>query len=433
VFIDRLEIEVAAGRGGNGAVAFRREKYVPKGGPSGGDGGRGGSVVLEVDPSLATLRDFTRQPVYRAPAGGDGGPALRHGKDGTDLVLAVPPGTVVTDAADGRPLADLVEAGERWLAARGGRGGRGNARFASPVQRAPRIAERGAPGEVRRLRLELRLIADAALVGLPNAGKSSLLGRAAETEVRVGPYPFTTVEPELGVLRVGEDRLVLADLPGLVEGAHEGRGLGLEFLRHASRTRCLLQVVDASGLEGRPVAADLEDVDRELALYDAQLAALPRLVVANKVDLAEARENLPAIARWAHAHGHPWLAVSAATGEGLAALWRETARMARSAPPPQVREVPAGEERLVLRPDSFTVVREGSAYVVRGAALERRVSMTDLSQAEAVHRLDRFFRRQGVEEAVRRLGGRDGDVVRIGEAEFVLEPATPPAGGPARR
>jgi GTP-binding protein len=321
MLVDLARIHVLAGRGGNGCVSFRREKYVPKGGPDGGDGGHGGSVVLQVDPHVRTLLDCREQPRYRAESGRAGSGNNRTGKDGEDLVILVPPGTVAKEMEGGTVVADLVQSGERWVAARGGRGGRGNARFATPTHQAPRRADPGEPGEERRLELELKLIADAGLVGLPNAGKSTLLSRISRARPRIADYPFTTLEPNLGiVVRDAERQFVVADLPGLIEGAHQGKGLGLEFLRHVERTRVLVFLLDAS----RPSPAeDLALLEGELSRYSAALMEKPRLVTLTKADLIapEERASLPARVGLPDASF-----ISAPSGEGLDAwlerLWR---------------------------------------------------------------------------------------------------------------
>jgi len=427
VFVDRAEIRLEAGRGGNGAVAFRREKYVPNGGPSGGDGGRGGSVLFVVDAGLRTLADFRYRRVLRAPGGSPGEGSNRHGRDGEDLVVPVPQGTTVRDRVDGRVLADLTAPGERAVLARGGRGGRGNARFASPVRQAPRIAEKGEPGQAADVVLELRVLADVGLIGLPNAGKSTLLARVTGAPAKTGSYPFTTLEPGLGVMGRGDDAVVWADLPGLVEGAHEGRGLGLAFLQHAQRCRLFLHVVDASGLGGTEPTDDLGVIEAEMGLYDARMLARRRIVVANKTDLAEARERLPALERACADRGLPMVAVSAATGDGVAALVAAVAAEMRALGPPDWQLADAvddggeGEAVFGIGPDAVRVEHDGGVFHVYGATVERRVAMTDLAQEEAVHRLHRFFHRHGVEERVRAAGGRDGDEVRIGDAVFTLE------------
>ncbi len=321
MLVDLARVHVIGGGGGDGCVSFRREKYVPKGGPDGGDGGHGGSVLLRVDAAVRTLLDCREQPRYRAARGRPGAGNNRTGRDGEDLVIRLPRGTVVKDAKTGEVLADLLGESESFCAARGGRGGRGNARFATPTHQAPRHAQRGEPGEERKLDLELKLIADAGLVGLPNAGKSTLLSRISRARPRIAAYPFTTLEPHLGIVALDELRqFVAADLPGLIEGAHEGRGLGRQFLRHVERTRVLVLMVDVGAEDPR---RDLETLERELALHGPSLAGKPRVVVLSKADLLPAEERRDAAAR----RGMPdALLISAHSGEGvrelLEALWR---------------------------------------------------------------------------------------------------------------
>jgi GTP-binding protein len=325
-FIDEVTISVRAGDGGAGCVAFLREKYKPKGGPSGGDGGDGGDVVFLVDAGLGTLLDFKHQPLLRAGRGEPGRGKQQYGKRGGDLEVRVPAGTLVFDADSGDEIADLREAGCRFIAAKGGRGGRGNMHFATSTNRAPRYAQPGLPGEERRLRLELRLLADVGLVGFPSVGKSSLIRRVSAATPRVADYPFTTLVPHLGVVRVDEDcTLVMADIPGLIEGAHEGAGLGDRFLRHVSRTAVLIHLLDISGLTGRDPLEDFDTINRELRAFDAALASKPQIVAANKIDLAEARERYPVLRAELAARGIKLWAVSAATGEGVADLMREAA------------------------------------------------------------------------------------------------------------
>jgi len=329
MFIDRATIQVRAGGGGNGVVAFRREKFVPKGGPSGGDGGRGGDVILRVDAHLNTLLPFRYRRIFRAARGAHGEGARRSGRAGRDAIVAVPAGTVVTDNATGTLIADLLRAGDQVVVARGGRGGRGNAHFATPTQRAPRRAESGEPGEERALRLELRLLADVGLIGLPNAGKSSLLARISAARPKIADYPFTTTEPMLGVVPLpDQDGIVVADIPGLVEGAHRGAGLGHEFLRHIERTRVLVHLVDLS-LSDPEAAAGI--VTRELARYAPALAARPTLFVGNKIDLPEARACAPAFVAAQAARGRAAVAISAATGEGVPAFLAALVRLLREA------------------------------------------------------------------------------------------------------
>jgi GTPase len=331
-FVDEVRIRVEAGDGGRGCMSFRREKYVPRGGPNGGDGGDGGNVVLAVDAGLSTLLDLSYPQHLRAGRGEHGRGKDQHGARGTDLVLRVPPGTLVHDADTDELLADLRAPGERAVVARGGRGGRGNMHFATPTNRAPRRAEPGTPGERRALRLELRVLADAGLVGFPNVGKSTLIRAVSAARPRVADYPFTTLVPHLGVVRIDDEwSFVLADVPGLIAGAHEGHGLGTRFLRHLARTAVLVHLLDVSGIEGRDPLADFDAINRELALASPALAAKPQIVAAGKLDLAETRERLPVVRRAFAARGIELHAVSGATGAGTGELMRVVGRAVREA------------------------------------------------------------------------------------------------------
>lgn len=343
MFIDLAHIQVRAGDGGNGCVAFRREKFVPKGGPSGGDGGRGGDVSLVADPGLNTLLRFRSHRRFAAGRGAHGEGSRRAGRAGKDLVVLVPVGTTVVDDATGEPLADLASPGQRVTVAAGGRGGRGNAHFATPTQRAPRTAERGGKGEERRVRLELRLLADVGLVGLPNAGKSSLLGRISAARPKVADYPFTTTEPVLGVVPVpGAEGIVVADIPGLIEGAHRGAGLGHEFLRHIERTRVLVHVVDLAGSDPERAVATVE---RELALYTPPLDGRPTIVAANKMDLPAAKARWEAFAARLASQDRMVLPISAATGRGVAELLTAVAELLHAGRHPRPEESPSGGEK----------------------------------------------------------------------------------------
>ncbi len=326
-FVDEVEIFVRGGDGGRGCVSFCREKYRPKGGPDGGDGGDGGNVILVADAGLSTLIDFRFQPHLRAERGEHGRGKQQYGRRGRDVRAFVPCGTLVFDADSGELLCDLREHGQEVVVARGGRGGKGNMHFATPTNQAPRYAQPGTPGEERRLRLELQLLADVGLIGFPNVGKSSLIRRVSAARPRVADYPFTTLVPHLGVVRVGDEQsFVLADLPGLIEGAHRGHGLGDRFLRHAKRTKLLVHVLDVSGVSGRDPVADFDLVNRELACFDADLAARPQIVVGNKVDLTGARAVLAEVQERLRARGIEVWGISAATGEGVPELMKRVAR-----------------------------------------------------------------------------------------------------------
>ena len=408
-FVDEAVVYARGGRGGDGAASFHREKYRPKGGPDGGDGGRGGDVILEASPDVYDLAWLARHPHQRARDGGHGSGDKRHGADGDDLVVLVPDGVYVEEERG--PVADLVGPGARVVVAQGGRGGRGNASLASGRDRAPQTAERGEPGEERRLRLELRLVADVGLVGLPNAGKSTLLAGLTAARPKVADYPFTTLTPNLGVAE-GEGRVVLADVPGLIEGAHEGRGLGDRFLRHVSRSRALAFVVDVAGED--PVG-DLRLVRAEVAAYDPDLAERPWLIVATKADLLdgdEAERRGEALREEGDTH-----LVSGATGEGLEAL---AERLAHLADESTVGRKPF----VVLRPgrEPFTVRREGDGFRVEGRVVERWVEEADLDDPAEVASLQDRLRREGVERKLEELGAGRGDEVRIGDRAFEYVP-----------
>jgi GTP-binding protein len=334
-FIDEARVHVRAGKGGNGAVAFRREKFVPKGGPSGGDGGDGASVIMVVDGGMSTLLDFRYRKEYQAPAGQPGANKDKYGRSGEDLILRVPPGTQIYDDTTGELMADLRRDGERFVVAHGGKGGRGNIHFATSTDRAPRRSEPGLPGEERDLRLELKLLADVGLLGFPNVGKSSLIARVSAARPKVADYPFTTLVPNLGMVRIaGERSFVVADVPGLIEGAHRGAGLGDRFLRHLERTRVLVHLLDATAGNGRTPLRDYEALNRELRLYDPELAKRPQIVALNKIDVPEVRRKLKTLAGPFKRRGLELLAVSAATGEGVPQLLEAAWRILSATPNP---------------------------------------------------------------------------------------------------
>jgi len=431
MFYDYVKIFVKAGDGGNGSASFRREKFIPNGGPDGGDGGRGGNVALVVDPNLSTLVDYQYQKHYRAGQGEHGRGKNQHGKNGEDLLLRVPPGTVVREE-EGDTLADLTRPGQQVVAARGGRGGRGNTHFTTSKEQAPHFAERGDPGEERILELELKLLADAGLVGFPNAGKSSLLRRISAARPKVASYPFTTLEPNLGMVRIGEDRsFVVADLPGLVEGAHTGTGLGHRFLRHTERTRVLVHVVDAAGTEGRNPREDVRVINQELQVYNPELAGRPQVIAANKIDLPQARENLPLLRQdFPDVQVYP---ISAATGEGVDQLLFGIGRLldeqrpGRSLGAPQAQE---DQDVLVIRAEperapgalwaqrGFTVVETDGGWQVSGKGVERLVARFDSNNPSALRYLHHTLKRIGLDDALQSRGIKQGDVVKIGEFEF---------------
>jgi GTP-binding protein len=419
MFVDVAKIEVRAGAGGDGMVAYRREKYVPLGGPAGGDGGRGGDVVLEVDEGLRTLLDFRYQRHLRADSGGKGGPKNRHGADAADLVVKVPPGTRAKDAQSGVLLADLTEPGSRAVIAKGGRGGRGNAHFATGRNKAPDNAERGEPGQERTVLLELQVIADVGLVGLPSVGKSTLLAAVSAARPKTAAYHFTTIAPHLGVVSVGEEgSFVLADLPGLIEGAHQGAGLGHEFLRHVMRTRMLIHVIDMGGEEGRDPVADYEAINLELELYDPTLPGRAQIVAANKMDLPDAQERLQRFAD-AYPQLEVW-PISALAHDGTERLMQRAAQLLATIAPPVAQDASAEEHSVRMRPGrlAFVVTREQDGFAVTGDDLHKLVAMTNFEQDDAVKRFARIMRYAGVDDALRKAGARQGDTVRVGDLLF---------------
>jgi GTPase len=419
---DRAKINVRGGHGGSGCVSFRREKYVPRGGPDGGDGGRGGDVVLVASRQVADLRRFTKQHHFRATPGAHGQGSLRRGGDGGDLLVEVPVGTEVRDA--GRLVADLVVEGQTAIVAIGGEGGRGNVCFVTSTRQAPRFAERGLDGDELWLDLSLKLLADVGLVGLPNAGKSSLLAALTRARPKVAAYPFTTLEPNLGVLLAGERRIVIADIPGLIEGASDGVGLGDRFLAHVERTSVLVYVVDGSD-GADTVATALHTVHEELVAYQPELGERPAVVAVNKVDMLATEDRDEALAA-AEAAGEvgarlarPPLAVSAESGEGLDALVDAVAAALAARPAP----APAAGPAPVLRPrgdrtGAFHIEREAEAFRVVGAGIERLVAKADLGNEEAVRYVQEVMEKAGVSTALRRAGAQPGDTVVVGEVEF---------------
>ena len=418
MFFDEAKIYLKAGDGGNGVVAFRREAHVPRGGPSGGNGGRGGDVYLTADPQLNTLLFFHKQAHFRAANGAHGRGKNQTGAQGAELEVRVPVGTVAWEVESGLLVADLAEAGERALVARAGRGGRGNWAFRSATNQAPRIAENGEPGEERWLRLELKLLADVGIVGVPNAGKSTLLSRVSAARPKIADYPFTTLEPNLGVAVVGDRDMVWADIPGLIEGAHAGAGLGHSFLRHIERTRLLVHLLN--GVSPDPVG-DYQAINQELELFNPLLADKPQIVVLNKMDVSEVREAWPEIARRLRSQGlaEP-LAISAVSGEGVEALLHRAAQLlAELPPPPRLADVqplmpPTAEEDM-----SFSVTREeDGAWRVHGRRIERIVKMTRWEYYDAVMRFQRIMEALGIVEALRAAGVQEGDTVRIGAKEL---------------
>ncbi len=417
---DRTEIVVRAGNGGNGVVSFRREKFVPFGGPDGGDGGDGGSVVIMADSSATSLRIFKRKRLYRASDGKDGKGKRKHGRKGEDLVLEVPAGTVVlyeTQISDDALIADLEELGQRAVVARGGKGGLGNIHFASSTNQAPQIAQKGEAGEEHSIILELRLIADVGIIGYPNVGKSTLLAAASAARPKIASYPFTTREPVLGVAEVGQRSFVLAEIPGLIDGAHFGRGLGHDFLRHIVRTKILIHLIDGSSAS--PVE-DMIRVNAELSLFDSALAQKPQLVVVNKIDLPLVQARLDEIKDAFSSAGTTALFVSAATGDGVSEVMAETMKLLQSVAAEEGtgKKIPLKVFRPHPKGVGASVHKEGDTFVVVAPELERIIVRTDITSPGVRWQLKKQLRRLGVSEALERAGVKPGDRVRCGNLEW---------------
>ncbi|PKR79111.1 GTPase ObgE [Halalkalibacillus sediminis] len=425
MFVDQVKVFVKAGDGGNGIVAFRREKYEPMGGPAGGDGGNGGDVVFEVDEGLNTLMDFRYQRHFKASRGENGMNKGKHGKNAEPMVVPVPPGTIVRDAETGELIADLTEHKQQAIIVRGGRGGRGNIKFANARNRAPEIAENGEPGQENDVQLELKVLADVGLVGFPSVGKSTLLSVVSSAKPKIADYHFTTLAPNLGMVRTEDDRsFVIADLPGLIRGAHEGVGLGHQFLRHIERTRVIVHVVDMSALEGRDPYEDFITINEELKQYDEKLLERPQIIVANKMDMPDSEEQVEKF----KAHfdeGTTIVPISAYTQEGLQELLYAIADKLDQMPKDIFESKPEEDEqeRVVYKfekdDESFEITRDpDGAYVLSGQKIERLFKMTDFNQDQSVRRFARQMRHMGIDDALRKRGAENGDTVRLLDYEF---------------
>ncbi len=428
MFLDEVKIHVKGGDGGAGCTSFRREAYVPKGGPDGGDGGRGGNVILEADGALSSLIDYRFKRHFKAQRGTHGKGAVRHGARGSDLFLKVPLGTVVRDHETGTLVADLTHQGQQAVVAFGGHGGRGNIHFVTPTRRAPAFSELGEPAHERWVELEMKLLADAALVGMPSVGKSSLIARMSAARPKIADYPFTTLVPNLGVVKAGDRSFVAADVPGLIEGAHEGKGLGHTFLRHIERTALIMHVVDLTGsYESRDVLEDVATIDTELRLHAQELATRPRVLVGNKCDMPDTAESSARLSAFAEDADVPYFEVSAVTGEGVDPLVRWVAEKVHELRESSVAEEPAFER--VWRSDrpgdrEFTVRNlGGGVFEVNGTGVERMVIMTEVDNDEAVAFLQKRLVKAGVEKALMDAGARDGDEIRIAGRAFEFESA----------
>lgn len=418
MFIDSVVINVASGKGGDGIVHMHREKYRPRGGPDGGDGGRGGNVILKVNPTLNTLNRFHYNQVFAAPVGKNGGPSNRSGRSGSNLVIEVPPGTIVYNDENAELIGDLVEAGQTLVVAKGGRGGRGNQHFASSRNQMPLTAERGEPGEEFTLKLELKLIADVGLVGLPNAGKSSILAATTNATPKIADYPFTTLEPNLGVVQLNMDTaMVMADIPGLIEGASEGVGLGFEFLRHVQRTRILIHVLD--GLSEDP-HADFEAINSELDMFDERLGALPQIVILNKMDLPMVAERFTDLSHQFSEDGFDLMPISAVSHLNLKELMWKTWHQLQELPIAPV-ETALPVYRTDEDPDAFEIEKTDEGYIVTGKRIERAAAMTYFDQPGSVRRFQKFMAGIGVDKALRKAGIQEGESVFVGEWELTWQ------------
>jgi GTP-binding protein len=417
MFTDQVEIHVKSGKGGDGMMHFRREKYIPRGGPDGGDGGKGGDVIFEVKSTLNTLSSFRQNQRFKAEEGVKGGPSQMTGRNGKDLIIHVPPGTVLFDADTGELIGDLTEPGQQLTVLKGGRGGRGNQQFATSRNQAPRTAEKGEPAEEKRIKLELKLIADIGLIGVPNAGKSTLLSVLTNARPKIAPYPFTTLEPKLGVANIDDDTtVVLADIPGLIEGASQGAGLGHDFLRHIQRTRVLIHLVD--GLSEDPLA-DYSQINSELSLFDPNLAKKPQLVALNKIDQPEVQERLADIQKQFKKRKIELMTISALARTNTRDLLIKAYQKLAEAPPLEEIEPPLPVYRPKEDPREFIVTREGAnEWRISGISIERAASMTYWQHDGSVRRFQKIMETLGVDEALRSAGVQEGDTVAIGDFEL---------------
>lgn len=415
MFIDEALIFVRSGRGGNGMVHFHREKFVPRGGPDGGDGGRGGDVIFEVKTTLNTLQSFRYKHKYIAETGANGGGSNMSGRSAPDLIIPVPPGTIIYDADSGEILADLTTPGQRLVVCKGGRGGKGNQHYATSRNQAPRMAEKGEPPQEKNLRLELKLLADVGIVGVPNAGKTSFLSAVTNATPKIADYPFTTLEPNLGVANLDlEHSLVLADIPGLIEGAHEGVGLGFAFLRHIQRTRVLIHILN--GMAEDPIA-EFSQINAELSLFDEHISEKPQIVAFNKMDLPDVQAKWPEVKSKIEGLGYEIIPISAATHENVDKVLWKAFNMLQSLPPVEVvEEIPVykpGED-----PRDFTLTREKDGWRVNGTAIERAAEMTYWEHESSLRHFQRLMEKLGVEDALRKAGIEEGETVYIGEYEL---------------
>ncbi len=421
MFTDKAKIYVKAGKGGNGAISFRREKYIAAGGPDGGDGGKGGNIILKADAGKTTLMDFKYKRKYAAPVGMDGAGKRQKGKSGEDVIIRVPLGTIARDAESNRIIADLSVPDKEVVLARGGNGGWGNAHFATAVRQTPNFAKNGQSGDEREIILELKLLADVGLVGFPNVGKSTILSRTTKADPKIANYHFTTLEPNLGVVDLGDSRsFVLADIPGIIEGASEGVGLGHEFLRHIERTRILIHVVDVSGIEGRNPIEDFDIINEELSKYDMALEERPQIIAANKTDILQDEDMYREFIAEMEKRGYSVFPISAATNQGVAELMNKTYEELSKLPPITIYEpeMDIDEEEFDLDGKGFTITRENDTFIVSGSWIEAVGGSVNFSDNESLQYFQRALLNRGVIEELIEMGIKEGQTVRIGDLEF---------------
>lgn len=420
MFVDRARIYIKAGDGGDGAISFHREKYISKGGPDGGDGGKGGDVIFVVDEGLRTLQDFRYKTRYRAEDGQNGGSSNCSGRSGEDLIIKVPPGTLVKDEQTGRILADLVKPGKKVVIAKGGKGGAGNQHFATPTRQVPSFAKPGEPGEELWVMLELKLLADVGLIGFPNVGKSTILSMVTAAQPKIANYHFTTINPNLGVVNIdAENAFVMADIPGLIEGAHQGVGLGHEFLKHIERTKLLIHVVDISGSEGRDPVQDFEVINEELKKYNPVLCERPQIIAANKMDVTGAEENLEKFRKVIEPRGYKIFPVSAASNKGLKELIYYAAQKLKELPDTVLVNDQDNEVvYTAVEEEPFNIRKENGVFVVEGSWVQRLVRSVNFDNYESLQYFQRAIRRKGIVDALESMGINEGDTVRMYDLEF---------------
>jgi len=422
MFVDRVKLKLRAGNGGNGIVSFRREKYVAAGGPDGGDGGKGGDIYFEVDPNSNTLIDFRFKKKFNAESGNNGEGNNKYGRGGDDLTIKVPIGTIVKDASNNHVLADLSHEGQKELVLKGGRGGKGNSHFATSTRQAPRFSQDGENGEEKELILELKLLADVGLIGFPNVGKSTFLGRTTSATPKIADYHFTTLEPNLGVVKTDYgDSFVIADIPGIIEGASEGVGLGLQFLRHIERTRLLLHVIDVSGSEGRNPVDDFEKINSELQRYSEKLSKRTQIIVANKIDSMQDEKLCSELEKLAKQKGLEIFKISAVTGEGVLELIKHVSELLKTLPKEDLLEYDDKKVYRLEEKDDYTIRKEEGKYIIEGEPVERIMRRVNIGDNESLYYFQKSLDSLGVNKRLKEMGVREGDIVQIADYELEWE------------